>query len=224
MALQFKVDAEAFEGMEESIQGLYKQDGDSYKLDVEGTDDGKELKEALRKEREDRAAAKKKLAELEKEKTDAELKRQKEKGEFEALWKKEQEKSTAASSELQNLRDKIANGLRESEAMSVAATLTKDMKRAELLKKEALAMIVHTDEGVKINGPDGDAWTPVQLGEHLAKIYPFLADGSQATGGGATGSNSGGATNKTLTRADFDALRPVDRADHIRKGGKVVDQ
>lgn len=221
--LEYKIDAAGFEALDEATRGFYKETNEGYRLEVTGTDDAKELKEALRKEREERAAAKKKLAEIEKEAQDAEAKRQQEKGEFEELWKKEQEKSTKTASELQTLRDKIANGLRERAALEVAATLTKDMKRADILKKESLPFIVHTDDGVKINGPDGDAWTPAQLGEHLSKTYPFLADGVQSSGGGASGGGGGGATSKTILRADFDALNPTERVKTIKDGTKVVD-
>ena len=196
MSLKRTVSKEEFEALGDNDKIHYKEVGDRYKLDVDGEDDGKELKEALRKEREERASAKKRLAELEEAQREAEAKRQQEKGEFEALWKKEQEKSATATSELQKLRDRVANGLREQAALEVAGTLTKDMKRAALLKKEALLHIVHTDDGVKINGPDGDAWTAEQLKEYLAEQYPFLADGSQASGGGATGGKGGGATTK----------------------------
>lgn len=129
--------------------------------------------------------------ELEQLQAAAEQQRLEEKQEFEKLWRQEQDQRTKASQELDQLRKSIADKDRSEAAMKLATGLTRDNARADLLKKEALAYIQHTPDGVKIQGPDGDM-TADQLSAHLAKQFPFLVDGNQASGGSAPGSKSSG--------------------------------
>lgn len=229
MALQYQLDKEKFDALEEGQQALYRETEDGYVLDVEGIDDGKELKEALRKEREERAEAKRKLKEFE---TDAERKereRLEKQQEWEQLSKKDRERADGLEKQLSELKDKVANGERTAAAEGIVAGLIDreaagGVQRYELLRKEALQHIAHTPEGVKINGPDGEAWDAKQLGEHLSTQYPFLVDGSKASGGGAPGSKGGGAANqKTVTRQEFDQMSHADRSTFSKEGGKVVD-
>lgn len=161
------------------------------------TDDAAALRaeiERLRKHNETLLGEKKtvqgRAQELEQMQAEAEQKRLEEKQEFEKLWRQEQEQRTKASTELESLRKSIADNSRSETALKLAASLTRDNARAELLKKEALAYIQHTPDGVKIQGPDGDM-TAEQLSAHLAKQFPFLVDGNQSSGGGALGSKSG---------------------------------
>jgi len=207
MALQYQLDKEKFEALEEGQKALYKETDEGYVLDVEGIDDGKELKEALRKEREERAEAKRKLKEFE---TDAERKereRLEKQQEWEQLSKKDRERADGLEKQLSELKDKVANGERTTAAERVIASLIDPSaeggaKRYELLRKEALQHIAHTSEGVKINGPDGEAWEAKQLGEHLSTQYPFLVDGRKASGGGAPGGGSGGGAAKGKVDGD----------------------
>ena len=204
MALKFKISKAEFDELDEATQALYVQKGDDYELEVEGIDTGEELKEALRKEREERARAKAKLKEMETEQEKAERERLESQEEWKTLAQQEREKREGLDKELKDLRDQVANGNRKGKAEAIVAGLidkeaTGGVQRYELLKKEALAFISHTPEGTKINGPDGEAWTEKQLGEHLSKQYPFLVDGSQATGGGAPGSKGGGSATKKLS-------------------------
>lgn len=221
MALQFEVDS--LEGLDEGIKGLYSEHEGKYRLQVDGIDDAAELKEALRKEREERAAAKTKLTEFEKAQADAERKRLEEKQEFESLYKSEQENKGKLAQELEDLKVNIANEKRTTEALKVASQLTKDEKRSALLQKEASRFIAYTPEGVKINGPDGEAWDAPKLTEYLKAEYPFLADGSQASGGGATGSKGSGAADKQITRSQFDKMGHQERSVFSKSGGNVVD-
>lgn len=211
MSLKFEIDS--LEGVDESLHGMYKQYNGKYRLQVDGIDDAAELKEALRKEREERAAAKTKLSEFEKQQQEVEQKRLEEKQEFEKLWKSEQEQRNSVTKELEELRGKIALKDRSSEAQRVAASLATETARAELLQKEAMGFIHHTPEGIKINGPGGEAWDAKQLGAYLKEKYPFLVDGSKASGGGAVGASGSGATGKKfneLTGAQLKELKDTD--------------
>ena len=221
MALQFEV--ESLEGLDENLQGLYQEHDGKYRLAVEGIDPADELKEALRKEREERAAAKSKLTEYEKQQEEAERQRMEQKQEFEGLYKSEQEAKTKLAKQLDELQSNIASEKRESTAMKVASTLTKDEGRSELLKKEAMQFVHYTPEGVKINGPEGEAWDTQKLSDYMTEKYPFLVDGSQASGGGAAGDGGGASGSKQITRSHFDAMGQADRSAFFRNGGKVVD-
>jgi hypothetical protein len=190
MALKFEITKEEFEALEEGQQALYSEHGDGYRLQVEGIDPADELKEALRKEREERAEAKRKLQEFESEAEKRERERLEKQQEWEQLSKTERERAEKL--------DKEATG---------------GVQRYGLLKKEAMQFIAHTPEGVKINGPDGEAWDAKQLGKYLTEQYPFLVDGSKASGGGAPGGKGGGAVTKKFsehTGAELKALKEQD--------------
>lgn len=218
MALKFEITKEEFEALEEGQQALYSEHGDGYRLQVEGIDPADELKEALRKEREERAEAKRKLQEFESEAEKRERERLEKQQEWEKLSKTERERAEKLDKELAELRDKVANSERTATAEGIVAGLidkeaTGGVQRYGLLKKEAMQFIAHTPEGVKINGPDGEAWDAKQLGKYLTEQYPFLVDGSKASGGGAPGGKGGGAVTKKFsehTGAELKALKEQD--------------
>lgn len=215
MALKFEINQEAFDELDEATQALYTKKGDGYRLQVEGIDPADELKEALRKEREERAEAKRRLQEYETESEKRERERLEKQQEWEQLSKTERERAEKLQSELNDMRDTIANEKRNASANSVVNELTRDTARAKLLQKEAMQFITHTPEGIKINGPDGDAWDAKKLSEYLKAQYPFLVDGSGATGGGATGGNkNGGAVKKfnEYTGAELSEINKTDPA------------
>jgi hypothetical protein len=213
--LKFNITKEEFDALEAATKPFYAEDGDGYQLEVDGVDDNKELKEALRKEREERSDAKKRAQELETEKEQAERERLVKQQEWEQLSKTERERADRTEKELSELRDKVANGERATTAEGVVAGLINKeasggVQRYNLLRKEAMQFIAHTPEGAKINGPDGEAWDAKRLGEYLAEQYPFLVDGIKASGGGAPGSQGGGAVTKKfdeMSGADLSALR-----------------
>jgi len=195
MALAFEIDT--LEDAAEGVRGLYTEHNGKYRLDVSGIDPADELKEALRKEREEKASFKTKLSDYEKAKTDSDRTALEATQEYEKLYKLEKDMSTKAATELAELRQEIGNKDRGLTASSIVSQLTRDTSRAELLHDKALAFISNTPEGIKINGSDGAAWDAKQLSDYLAERYPFLVDGTQANGGGALGSNNSRAVNKT---------------------------
>jgi hypothetical protein len=213
MALKFEISAEAFDALEESQKGLYDKHGDGYRLQVEGIDPADELKEALRKEREEKAESKRKLKEYESDAEKRERERLEKQQEWEQLSKTDKERADRLEREIGEMRDTIANEKRTNAAASVVNELTRDTARARLLQKEAMPFITHTPDGIKINGPDGDAWDAKKLSDYLSQSYPFLVDGNQSSGGGATGGKGGGAVNKKFVEmngAELSALRKED--------------
>ena len=217
--LKFEIDKASHESLDDAIKALYQPHGDGYRLAVDGIDPADELKNALRKEREEKAEAKKRLKEIEDAQSEAGRLAAEQRGEFEKLYKAEQEAKGKLTAELEQLKQSIANKERETTALSIVSTLAADKARAELLRKEALQFVTYTPEGVKINGPDGAALTAEQLQQYLTQTYPFLVDGSKASGGGAGGAKPGGASGKKFTDytgAELSAIRKENPAEYDR--------
>lgn len=191
MALKFEVDS--LEGVDDAIKPLYQEHNGKFRLAVEGIDPADELKNALSREREERKSAKQRAEELQKAleaKELAELEGQKK---YEELYKREQETRNKTTAELELLRKSIAERELSESALKVASNLTRDAAKADLLKKEAMAYAAHSADGVKFT-VDGVDVTAEQLQQHLAKQYPFLADGVQSSGGGASGGSNRAST------------------------------
>jgi hypothetical protein len=134
------------------------------------------------------AKEKERLAELEAAAQAAEVERQKEKGEFKTLYEKTQAELEGEREAARKFRTEVQTKTLESEAFKLATSMTSDTKRAELLKKEIQQYAKYTDNGVQFE-VGGVAIEGSKLAEKLKTDYPFLADGSGASGGGASGAN-----------------------------------
>lgn len=218
MALQFEV--ESLEGLEESVTGLYVEHDGKYRLDVSGIDPADELKTALNKERSETKKFKEKATALEKAQADAEKARATEKGEFKTLYESTQAELENERMANREFKQKIQSRDIDNSSLMLASELTRDNKRAELLKKEISQFSRFTDEGIKfeLGGIEVDKSKVIN---HLTENYPFLVDGNQASGGGASGGQGSGAA-KTMSRADFDNLKQSERKKFTVSGGKVI--
>lgn len=136
--------------------------------------------------------AKQRAKELEESQQQAEEERQRQAGEFKTLYEKTQQELEQERATARQFRESIQAKDIEGEAYKLAASLTKDTKRAELLAKEARNFAQYTESGVtfEVGGVPIEAG---KLAEKLRSDYPFLVDGSGASGGGASGSSGGGA-------------------------------
>jgi hypothetical protein len=188
--MALKLELETLDGVDENLHDLYEEADGKYRLKVEGVEDVAPLKAKINELLGETKAEKAKRQALEAAQAEAEEARQKEKGEFKTLYEKtqaelERERQQAATFR-QQIRDKELQG----SAAQIAGELTRDTARAALLTKEAQALMKHTDEGVQyeIGGVPVDR---AKVLDHLRTSYPFLADGTQASGGGATGGNGG---------------------------------
>jgi hypothetical protein len=133
----------------------------------------------------------KELEELQQQEAEA---RAKEKGEFKELYEREQKAKAELSEKYEGFAKRIQQKEVEGAAQSIASELTRDTKRAELLRKEISQFAKYTDDGVKfeMGGVEVDR---AKVMTHISDNYPFLIDGSGASGGGASGAGktSGGA-------------------------------
>jgi hypothetical protein len=148
-------------------------------------------------------------------------------GDFEQLYNSSLEQSSAYKTELASLRDGIASERQGSAAMKLAAELA-DGVNAELLSTFIAPRLKYTDEGIKIL--DNNGQLTVSTVEDLKADFQnnprFLAllKGNQSSGGGASGGQkSSGATSKTITRSEFDALSPMKRMEFVKAGSKIIE-
>lgn len=149
----------------------------------------KELEAVLAKNKE-LLSEKKKVAErareLEYSQRKAEEERLKQNEEFKELYERTQAEKDQLAQQFETHKQAIQRKELEASSYKVATALTRDTARAELLAEKAASFAKHTDDalvyeigGVEVNSD--------QLQKHLAEKYPFLVDGSGATGGGAAG-------------------------------------
>lgn len=231
MALKYKLDADAFGALEESQQGFYKQEGNVYVLEVDGFDKGNddlaglkakvdqlltEKKEAERKAREESEQARKQADEAAKAK-----------GDYEQLYKSQQTEAEKWKAEYQKLQDTVKQSSVKAEAARIAGTLTRDTARAQLLTEKIAGRLSLTDDGIKVTDDSGQLTVSSldDLTHQIKTAFPFLVDGSQASGGAATGSKGGAADSpKQVSRSSFEAMDHPSRTNFIREGGKVVDE
>lgn len=165
-------------------------------------------------------SAKQKARELEERQAAEAEARAKEKGEFKELYEREQKAKAELAEKYSTFEKRIQQKEVEAAALSLAAEKTRDAKRMELIKKEVAQFAKYTDDGVKfeMGGVEVDK---AKVLEHIETNYPFLVDGNNSTGGGATGARTGGAV-KEIARADFEKKSPGEQSDYIRAGGKVI--
>ena len=226
MALKAKINKEAFGELPEALQEYYKEGDDGYVLDLDGVDDHptvKGLKTKLDEVLGETKAEREKRKALEQAQTDAEKKAAEEKGEFEKLYKQAQEQLQAEQKQAREFRDQITQRDIHASAQSIAQQLaSKDAKRASVLADYASKYAKFEDGQINYE-IGGVKVTADKVAEHLKSEYPFLVDGSQATGGGAAGDGGGAPAGKQITRQQFDTMSQSDRSTFAKEGGKVVN-
>lgn len=175
----------------------------------------------------EKKSAAQRAKELEEEQKRQEEERLKEKEQFRELYEREQEAKRELLEKYEEFQSKIQKQTITSEATKLAAELTRDSARGELLQEKAAQYAKYTDDGVvfELGG------VPVDKGkvlEHLREKYPFLVDGSGATGGGASGSMNGGAvSNKSfaeMSGAELSQLRAESPSEYERLKNEYYGQ
>ena len=229
MALKYKLDADSFDKLEEDQKLLYKKDGDVYLLDVDGIETNEDLTGLKNKVDEllgeKKALEKRRNEESEQARLAAEQK-SKESGDFKQLYESQKQEAERFKTELETLNERVKTQSLSAEASRIAATLTKDTARARLLTRQIESRLRLTDEGFKVTDEAGNLTvsTVDDLTANIKTVYPFLVDGSQASGGAASGSKGGaGDSQKQVTRSAFEGMGQVERAAHAKAGGKIVD-
>ena len=175
-----------------------------------------------RKSREGKEELQRKLDEFLNAQKEAKTEKMAESGEFKTLWEQAQSRLAEKDNELKEFTAKIQQKDIDSASAQIGARLAKsDTKRAEVLSDYASKYARHDGERVQflIGGMEVDS---AALMDHLKKEFPFLVDGSSATGGGASSSSSSGAA-KQISRAEFDRMAPDRKMSFIKDGGAIED-
>ncbi|WP_312450072.1 hypothetical protein [Stutzerimonas nitrititolerans] len=226
--LKFEIDS--LEGLDESLQGFYEQHGEKYRLKVEGIDPADELKEALRKEREERRAAKERAEELERKAQIAAEEAARKNGDIEALENSWREKLDKTSGELMAKLTKANNFISEStagrDAVKLAAAIAIDADAAANIEDYVRGRLrtefrddVPTTVVLGADGkPSAMTLEELQVEVSLMPRFKHIVAGSKATGGGAAGSKGGGAakTWDQLSGMERVELRRTNPAEHAR--------
>ena len=168
----------------------------------------------------------KKQEELEQARLNAE-KKAKESGDFKNLFESQKQEADTLKQQLADMQTNIQKQQINGEAAKMAARLTKDTNKAQLLQQQISQRLTLVDNELRVTDDNGQPTisTVDDLANSIKTAYPFLVDGTQANGGGATRSQaSGDAVAKTMTRADFDGLGQAQRAQFFKDGGKISDE
>jgi len=193
-----KLTEDSLDNVDEKFQELYEQDGDKFKLKVEGLEDTTGLKNKVKELLDETKSEREKRQALEKAQKEAEEQRAKEKGEFKNLYEQTLKQLEDERTNNQSFVQKIQQRDIEHQANRIANDLARtDTKRAQVLSDYAARLAKFKDDQVifEIGGIEVE---PDKVKEHLAKEYPFLVDGSPATGSGAAGSKGGARPDNSL--------------------------
>ena len=171
------------------------------------------LKRSLEYAKKERNEAKAELARMKAELKEQEEKKQKEKGEFKTLY----EKAVADLEALRKEKADFENMIKQREAKNHASSLamkgTTDARRKSLLEEQIMRYISATDEGF-VYKMDGIEINESTLLDHLKGEYPFLFDGTKASGSGASGGSGGAAMSKKWEEMTTDEMLKLKKSNY----------
>ena len=226
MSIKYNVNEEEYSTLDEAQQNLYSEGEDGYTLNVEGVpkEDVSGLKQKIDKLLGEKKNAQQKAVEAE-EKAKAEAaEKLKKANDFEQLYNSSESERQKTANELNDLKTTIEKQKLNTEAMSIASKLTKDTARAKLLSQQIQSRLSLVDGEARVLDTNGNLTVSSieDLTSSIKTEYPFLVDGSQASGGGAIGSNSGAGDSKEMSRDDFMNLSDQKRMDFVKSGGTII--
>lgn len=205
MALEFEIDN--IDDLDDSVKALYVPHGDKFRLDVNGIDPADELKSALNKERQDRKDAKQQLADFQASQAELQRKADEEKGEFKSLYEREQEDKRSLQERIDSMMKEKRDYALSSATALIGRELSKDTARADLIAQQAMKFARYNEDGSISYEIGGIQVSKEKVVEHICVEYPFLPDGVQSSGGGATGGDSSGATKKPSEMTSAERLK-----------------
>lgn len=146
-------------------------------------------------------------------------------GDYEQLYKSSEEKVTGLTTELEKLRNSVTSEKKETAVLRIAGELADGVDAENLAALIGNRLKYHEGE-IKVLNEKGEL-TVSTIDDFKNEIkstprFKSLLKGSQATGGSATGNRASGATTKTATRAEFDAMNHGARSKFFADGGKVI--
>lgn len=226
MTIKYSVSTEEFGTLDDSQQGLYSQGEDGYTLNVEGVpkEDVSGLKRKIDELLTEKKAVQQKASEAEELAREGAEEKMRKANDFEQLYNSSESERKKASQELATLKANLEKQQVASQAGQVASSLTKDTARAKLLTEQISSRLSLVDGEIRVLDGNGNLTvsTVQELTQSIKAEYPFLVDGSQAAGGGATGGNSGAGDTKQVSRSEFDAMDATKRMKFVKSGGKII--
>lgn len=226
MTIQYKVSEESFDALEDSVKGLYSQGEDGYTLNVDGVpkEDVSGLKRKIDELLTEKKTVQQKAMEAEEAVRQETAEKLRKANDFEQLYNSSESERQKAADELATLKANLQQQQVEGQAGRVAASLTKDTARANLLSQQISSRLSLVDGEVRVLDTNGNLTVSSveELTQSIKAEYPFLVDGSQAAGGGATGGSSGAGDTKQVSRSDFDAMDSRKRMSFVKSGGKII--
>lgn len=146
---------------------------------------------------------------------------------YKELFESQKEESSALRQTIEKMNADMQRQKISEQAVKLAASLTKDTGRAQLLQKEFSQRLALVDGELRVTDPNGQL-TVSSLEDLVNSVktdYPFLVDGIQASGGGAVKAQGGAeARGKEMSRSDWEALSPAKRQQFFKEGGKLYDE
>jgi hypothetical protein len=226
MTIQYKVSEESFDTLDDSVKGLYSQGEDGYTLNVDGVpkEDVSGLKRKIDELLTEKKTVQQKAIEAEESARLETAEKLRKANDFEQLYNSSESERQKAAEELATLKANLQQQQVEGQASKVAASLTKDTARANLLSQQISSRLSLVDGEVRVLDTNGNLTVSSveELTQSIKAEYPFLVDGSQAAGGGATGGSSGAGDTKQVSRSDFDAMDNRKRMSFVKSGGKII--
>lgn len=233
MALKKKLTKEEHSKLPDHLKAEYIEDGDGFRLDIEGDEDTGALKRAKDREAQLRREAETKLREAQEQLDALGNDDARKKGDIATLEKSWQKKLDDSKAEYESKLGKLTSHTKTQLVDNVAQQIASKISNAPALLlphiKARLAADFEGDAPVtRILDKDGkpSAMTVEELAAEFVanKDFSAIITASKASGGAGKPSNSngGGAPNNSDKPADLASMNPAQLAEHI-KASKATD-
>ena len=233
MALKKKLTKAEYEKLSEHIKAEYIEDGDGFRLDIDGDEDTGALKRAKDREAQLRRDAEAKLREAQEELDRINGDDARKKGDIATLEKSWQKKLEDQKSEYEGKVSKLTAHTTKTLVDNVATQIASKISNAPALLLPHIKARLQADfEGdapvTRILDKDGkvSAMTVEELSAEFVanKDFSAIITASKASGGAGRSSNQngGGAANQSDKPADLASMNPAQLAEHI-KASKAND-
>jgi FtsZ-binding cell division protein ZapB len=142
------------------------------------------------------------------------------------------QENKALAGRIDELRSEIGSFVKQGEeakkrevAGKIAARLTKDTRKGELLQKELLGLLTLVEGEVKVLDSNGQvsAQTLDELEGSARDSYDFLVDGIQSQGGGAVRTEGEAQKPNEMSGDEWRAMSSMDKALFLKNGGTLID-
>lgn len=233
MALKKKLSKAEYDKLSDAIKAEYIEDGDGFRLDIDGDEDTGALKRAKDREAQLRRDAEAKLREAQEELDRINGDDARKKGDIATLEKSWQKKLDDTKAEYEGKVSKLTTHTTKTLVDNVATQIATKISNAPALLLPHIKSRLQADfEGdapvTRVLDKDGkpSAMTVEELAAEFVanKDFSAIITASKASGGAGRSSNQngGGAPNNSDKPADLASMNPAQLAEHI-KASKATD-